>query len=103
MAEFVKIAETADISSGSMKSFRVGTKTIAVANVDGKFFAIDDTCSHAQCSLGSEGFLDGSTVTCGCHGAQFDVATGSVVSLPATEDVVSYQVKEENGEIFVNI
>src|SRR3989344_1256555 len=103
MADFIKITKASDIPTGTMKTFRVHAKIIAVANVDGNFFAIDDTCSHAQCSLGSEGFLDGSTVTCGCHGAQFDVTTGSVLSLPATVNVASHEVRQENGEIYINI
>lgn len=101
MADFVKAVPVQNIPSGSMRTVVVNGKKIALANVDGEFFAIDDTCSHEQCSLGSEGLLDGNVVTCGCHGAQFDVTNGKVMSLPAPTDVTSYEVKIENGDVYV--
>jgi nitrite reductase/ring-hydroxylating ferredoxin subunit len=58
MGNFVIVAKIQDIPSGSMKTLSVKGKKIAVANVEGEFFAIDDTCSHEECSLGTEGFLD---------------------------------------------
>lgn len=99
----VKAVKTSEIESGTMKTVRVQGKTIAVANVDGEFFAIDDTCSHEHCSLGTEGFLDGTTVTCGCHGANFDVTTGKVLALPAPTDIASYNVKVEGDDIFIDL
>ena len=103
MDDFVKVATVAEIPVGRMKTVMVGGKRVAVANVDGEFFAIDDDCSHEECSLGSEGYLDGNVVICGCHGSNFDVTTGKVLSLPAPTDVTSYQTKVENGNIFVKL
>lgn len=103
MAEFVNASSINDIPPGSMKTVFVRGKKIAVANMDGEFFAIDDTCSHEECSLGSEGFLDGNVVICGCHGATFDVTNGDVLSLPATQPVKSYKTKIENNEIYVEL
>mgnify|MGYP001619987537 CR=1 FL=1 len=103
MATFTKAIAVDELSPGTKKTVMVGGKKIAIANVDGEFFAIDDTCTHEQCSLGTEGFLDGSVIICGCHGAQFDVTDGKVLSLPAPTDVGSYETKVENGEVFVNI
>lgn len=103
MADFVKVAGTTEIRPGSMKTVFVSGKKIAIANVDGEFFAIDDECSHEECSLGSEGFLDGNVVICGCHGSNFDVTTGKVMSLPAMTDVGRYEVKVDNGEIFIKV
>lgn len=99
----MKVATVAEIPVGRMKTVMVGGKRVAVANVDGEFFAIDDVCSHEECSLGSEGYLDGNVVICGCHGSNFDVTTGKVLSLPAPTDVTSYQTKVENGNIFVKL
>ncbi len=103
MEDFTVAAKVSDIADGSMKTVSVRGKFIAIANVGGQFFAVDDTCSHAACSLGSEGFLEGTTVTCGCHGAQFNITTGKVLSLPAVSDVAPYEVKLEAGEIWVKI
>ena len=103
MASYIKVLSVSDLPSGSMKTVMAGGKKIALANMDGEFFAIDDTCSHEQCSLGSEGFLDGNIVTCGCHGAQFDVTNGKAMSLPAATDVDSYNIKTEGEDILVEI
>ena len=103
MGDFVGVAKTPDIPSGSMRTLHVKGKKIAVANIEGEFFAIDDRCSHEECSLGTEGFLEEGVVVCGCHGAQFDITSGAVLSLPATSPVASYQVKVENETILVQI
>lgn len=101
--DFIKAASIEEVPSGSMKTVRVGGKPIALTNVDGQFFAVSDTCSHEQCSLGTEGFLDGSVITCGCHGSQFEVTTGKVMSLPAPTDVATYAVKVEGNDVLVKI
>lgn len=100
---FVKVAKTTEIEKGTMKTVRANGKAIAVANVDGEFFAIADTCTHEECSLGSEGFLDGNVVICGCHGSGFDVTTGRVQSLPAPRDVISYKVKVDGEDILIEL
>lgn len=101
MGTFYKVIAVSELPPGTKKTVMVSGKKLALANVDGSFFAIDDTCTHEQCSLGTEGFLDGNVVICGCHGAQFDVTSGKVLSLPAPVDVASYETKVENGEIYV--
>lgn len=103
MRNYIKALSVNEVPSGSMKTVSIGGKKIAIANVNGEFFAIDDTCSHAQCSLGEEGFLDGNVATCGCHGATFDVTSGKVMSLPAVTDVASYAVKTAGSDILVEI
>ncbi len=103
MANFVVAAKTSDIPVGSMKAIMVSGKRIALANVDGEYFAVDDTCTHAQCSLGGEGFLDGNVITCGCHGAQYDAPTGKVLALPAPAPLTSYQVKVEDGQVLIAV
>lgn len=92
-----------DLTIGMMKTVQVGNNNIAFANVDGQIFAIDDRCSHKECSLGTEGVLDGNVVICGCHGAKFDMSSGEVMSLPAITNVRSYVVKIENGDVLVKL
>ncbi len=100
--EFTPVAREADIPAGEMRSFQVGGEDIAVANVDGAFHAFGDVCTHAHCSL-SDGDLDGTTVTCACHGSEFDVTSGEVRGGPAAEPVDSYEVRIEGGEIRIGI
>ena len=99
---FIKIAEVNQVADGVVKKFIVKDKIIAVANVGGEFFVIDDTCSHAQCSL-SRGRLNGKELACPCHGAKFDVKTGKALTLPATVPVASYEVKIEKDNIMVSV
>lgn len=103
MEEFIFAINVSDLTPGSMKTVIVSGNKIAMANVDGEFFAIDDTCTHEQCSLGTEGLLDGNVVICGCHGANFDVTTGKVLALPAPSDVRSYETKVEDGKVYIHM
>jgi 3-phenylpropionate/trans-cinnamate dioxygenase ferredoxin component len=103
MAEsFTPVGKADEIPDGDMRSFQVGGEEVAVANVGGAFYAFGDVCTHKGCSL-AEGDLDGTTVTCQCHGSQFDVTNGSVIAGPATMPVGSYEVSEEGGELRVGI
>ena len=99
----VTVGKAAEIKAGELAAFEVNGVRIAVANAGGQLFAIDDTCTHEQCSLADEGTLDGRVVTCGCHGAQFDVATGEVLAPPAFEPVKTYPVQISGGDIIVEI
>lgn len=100
---FVTVAKAADIKDGELAAFDVDGVRIAVANAAGRFFAFDDTCTHEQCSLSQEGSLEGTVVTCGCHGAQFDVTTGAVLALPAPEPVKAYPLRVEQGNLVIEV
>jgi 3-phenylpropionate/trans-cinnamate dioxygenase ferredoxin component len=75
---------------------------IAVARVAGQLYAFDDlcTCSSEHCPL-SGGLLAGTTITCQCHGSQFDIATGVVVRGPATDALSVYEAREAGGGVEV--
>lgn len=97
------VAKAADIQPGELALFEVEGVRVAVGNANGRFYAIDDTCTHEQCSLAEEGTLEGTVVTCGCHGAQFDVTTGAVLAPPALEPVKAYPIRIEQGHLVVEI
>lgn len=96
MAE--KSVKKTDVQPGNLAAFEVEGSRVAVANVGGTFHAFDDTCTHRQCSL-AEGTLEGTTVTCPCHGSQFDVRTGAVLSPPAVQAVRSYRALVEGDTL----
>jgi nitrite reductase/ring-hydroxylating ferredoxin subunit len=102
MGEFVTVADAAEVGEGELAAFDVGEERIAVANVSGTLHAFDDTCTHLRCSL-AEGELEGTVVTCPCHGSQFDVTTGAVLRGPALEPVQSYAARVENQALRVEI
>ena len=78
----ILVGKTADIPVGKMQKVSADGKEIVVMNIDGSYFAMDDTCTHAGASL-AEGTLDGSTVTCGWHGSKWDGKTGKLAAFPA--------------------
>ena len=101
MSNFVKVANTSDLSPGQSKVVNVDETEIALFNVDGEFFAINNTCLHRGGPLG-EGLLDGDVVSCPWHGWRYNVKTGTNVTIP-TAKVASYQVKVEDNDILVSV
>ena len=77
---------------------QIGEQKIALFNVDGDYYAIDDTCTHVGGPL-SEGDVDGKVVTCPLHGATFDITSGRVLGPPAKSGVTGYRVQIEGSEI----
>jgi 3-phenylpropionate/trans-cinnamate dioxygenase ferredoxin subunit len=96
------VAQAADITAGDLKAVEVDGTYVAIANVGGRLYAFDDTCTHAACSL-ADGTLEGAIVTCPCHGARFDVTDGRVVAPPALEPVTCYPLRIENGQVVIEV
>jgi len=95
------VAKTNEIKPNQIKQVSIDGKDIVVINIDGNYFAINDTCTHAGGSL-SEGKVEGSIITCDWHGAQFDCKSGKLVKFPAKiNDLESYSVVIESDTIFV--
>ncbi len=97
---FIKAISISDLKPGEGKMIEVEEKAIAIFNIDGEFFAIDNTCAHRGGPLG-EGFLDGKTVTCPWHGWKYDVTTGKAVMFPNT--VAKYNVKIQGNDVLVEM
>ena len=100
MAEFVKVAKTAEIEPGGARLVEVDGKQIALFNVEGQFFAIDNTCSHKGGPL-AEGEVSGYEVTCPWHRGRFDLRTGEVVGPPPQRAVTRYGVRVTGTDIEV--
>ncbi|TMB95215.1 MAG: non-heme iron oxygenase ferredoxin subunit [Chloroflexi bacterium] len=100
MPDFVKVASVRDVPPGEMKIVELDGEEIAVANVNGEFFAFNNTCTHRGGPLG-EGLLMGDTVECPFHGGQFNVRTGEVISPPPEEPVQSYPVQVDGDDLKV--
>lgn len=103
MAEgFVPVIKIVDVPANGMVSVAVNGVRIAVANVEGVYYAFDDECTHEQCSL-AEGDLVGTTVTCMCHGAEFDVRSGAVLAPPAVVPVNVYRTRVDGDALFIEV
>lgn len=102
MATFRTIAKTDDVPPGHVIVVDLDDYRIALAHVDGEFYAIDDVCTHDGGPLG-EGQLDGYAIECPRHGARFDVRDGRVLRMPAIIPVRTYNIRVVDGEIQVAI
>ena len=102
MAQFIKVASTADLAPGEARCVEVAGKKIALFNLEGSFYAIDDTCTHRGGPL-SEGEVSGEEVTCPWHGAVFNITTGAVLGAPAPRGVASYPVRVQGADVEVEV
>ena len=102
MANWVSAGRTDEIPPERVKVVEVGEERIAVCNVDGRFCAIADVCTHDGGPL-DQGELFGNEIECPRHGARFDVCTGKALTLPAVLPVKTYEVRLEGGEIQVRV
>jgi nitrite reductase (NADH) small subunit len=100
MSDFVSVAKVNDIPPGQGKTVQVAGKNIALFNVDGAFYAIDDTCLHRGGPLG-EGELTEHLVTCPWHGWKYDVRTGISITNPAAK-VGCYETKIEGEDLHIS-
>jgi nitrite reductase/ring-hydroxylating ferredoxin subunit len=102
VANFVKVASVDDIPAGEALQVETNGLTLALVRADGGVYCVQDVCSHEQAFL-SEGFVEGCEIECPLHGSIFDVRTGDVKSLPATEPIKTFPVKVENGDVLVDV
>src|SRR3979411_1223762 len=100
--QFETVTKTIDLSAGEVAAYDVCEHWVGLAEVDGELYAIGDLCTHAGCSL-AKGELEGTTITCSCHGSQFDVTTGEGLKGPAKEALPSYRVRIDRGVVYVEI
>jgi 3-phenylpropionate/trans-cinnamate dioxygenase ferredoxin subunit len=108
-SEFVYAAKASEIAAGKTKKLPLGDFGVLIANIEGKFYAVDALCTHYGGDL-SAGTLQGKILTCPVHGSKFDVTDGKVVSppiepldRPVIENLITYPLKVEDGEIYIKI
>lgn len=102
MAQTIRVAQADEIQPGQRKIIEVAGTFIAIFNVDGTYYAIEDVCTHDDGPV-AEGELDGFEIECPRHGARFDIRDGRVLSMPAIRPVQSYPVAVEDGSILLEI
>ncbi len=102
MADFVKVAQVSELPPGGKRLVDINGRAVALFNVDGQLYAIDDVCTHDGGPL-AEGELHGCEIECPRHGARFDVRTGAALCMPAFEPVTAHEVKVEGGDLLVRL
>jgi 3-phenylpropionate/trans-cinnamate dioxygenase ferredoxin subunit len=100
--EYVGVADVDELQSGDRLFIEIDGTMIALFNLNGEYFAIQDVCSHDDGPV-AEGELEGYEIVCPRHGARFDVRSGEVLSLPAAVDIPAYPVRVEGSEIQIGV
>ena len=100
--EYVVVGEVGDLESGQVMVVEIDDYRIAVCNLDGAFYAIDDVCTHDGGPL-DQGQLEGDEIECPRHGARFSVRTGAATMMPAVVPVATYPVVIEDDEVLVGL
>ena len=96
-----RVASAADFPTNDMRRVVVNGQPITLYNLDGEFFATHDICTHELASL-ADGYLDGDVIECPLHQGCFNIKTGKALSAPVTEDIATYAVKVEGGDVLVS-
>jgi len=99
---WTRVAAVADVPDDGALRVEVGGTPVCLARSRGRFYAVNDICTHAEVSL-SEGEVEDGTVECWLHGSRFDLETGSPTGLPANRPVATYPVKTEGDDVFVAV
>ncbi len=102
MASFFKVAARLEIPDGAGRSFEVEGRRIAIFNLAGTFYAIDEECTHSGGPL-SEGTIEGDEIECPWHQGRFNIKTGAVVDAPPMDDLASYSVRLSGEDVEVEV
>jgi 3-phenylpropionate/trans-cinnamate dioxygenase ferredoxin subunit len=102
MPGFISVAKTSEIPDPGRKLVEVDERLVVLIHTAGHYYAIDDVCTHDGGPL-DEGELDGFTIACPRHGAQFDVRDGRALTMPATKPTVAHEVKVVGDDILVKL
>jgi 3-phenylpropionate/trans-cinnamate dioxygenase ferredoxin component len=103
MGEFRAVGRADEVAEGDAADFEVAGAQVAIARIDGKLYAFADICTHMGCTLVPGGDIEGTEITCGCHGSTFSIETGAVVNGPATQPIEVYPAHEADGEIQIEV
>ncbi len=98
MSDWIDVCKTEDLRPGEHVVVDLDGTAVAVFNLDGAFYAIEDVCTHDGAEIAS-GELDGDVIVCPRHGARFCIRTGEVLTPPAYEDLHVFPVRVENGTV----
>jgi nitrite reductase/ring-hydroxylating ferredoxin subunit len=98
----LELCKADDVAAGAALKVETGGLVLAVFNVDGEFYVMDDACTHGPGSL-SEGYIDGDVVECNFHNGQFSIRTGEVVMPPCMIPMKTYPAIVEDGRVFIEV
>jgi 3-phenylpropionate/trans-cinnamate dioxygenase ferredoxin subunit len=101
MSELVKVATVDEVPLNGSKLVEVDNVRIALFNLNGEFYAIEDVCTHDGGPLVEGEIVNGHEVRCPRHGARFDIRTGAALSFPAFEPTIAYDVYIQGEDLLI--
>ena len=96
----IELCSTTDVAVGTALKVEADGLAVAVFNLDGQFYVIDDQCTHGPGSL-SEGYIDGDIVECDFHNGAFNIKTGEVAAPPCMIPVHTYRTAVEDEKVYI--
>ena len=99
---FARVCSVMDLAPGELMAIDDGPEPVALVNLHGKFYAVDDTCTHERWSL-CDGHLEGDEIVCSLHLARFSLLTGAATAPPAYEPLKVYPVRIEGDDVLVDL
>jgi len=102
MSDFVAVAQVSDLPDPGKMTVEVDDQIVVLFHIGGKFYCIDDVCTHDGGPLG-EGERDGCQIICPRHGARFDVRTGEALTMPAAQDTRMHEVRVDGNTVSVKL
>jgi nitrite reductase/ring-hydroxylating ferredoxin subunit len=98
----LELCQAADVADGTALKVETEGLILAVFNVEGEYYVLDDTCTHGPGSL-SEGYIEGDVVECNFHNGQFNIRTGEVVLPPCMIPMKTYPTTVEDGKVYIEV
>jgi nitrite reductase/ring-hydroxylating ferredoxin subunit len=98
----LELCQAADVADGTALKVETEGLILAVFNVEGEYYVLDDTCTHGPGSL-SEGYIEGDVVECNFHNGQFNIRTGEVVLPPCMIPMKTYPTRVEDGKVYIEV
>jgi 3-phenylpropionate/trans-cinnamate dioxygenase ferredoxin component len=96
----IRACRVDELAPGEARRIEGDHQPVAVYNIDGELYALDDTCTHEKFAL-TEGWIDDDVVECALHMAKFCIRTGKALCLPANRDVATHSVEVVDGEVWI--
>lgn len=103
MSEFKKVSSILDLKEGEVTGVKVGGEQIALYRLGDEVFATSDICTHADCEISENFYIEGAEVECTCHGSRFDIKSGENTVPPAAEPLKIYKTRVDGDDVLVEV
>lgn len=103
MADFRKVADLAELKESEVKGIKIDGEQVALYRLGNEVFATTDICTHEECIISDNFYLEGEEVECTCHGSRFDIKTGENTVPPAAEPLKTFKAKVQGQDVLVEI